>query len=120
MSKIYVIERHGNAEYASRATLGKKYGMTLQTVSSYIKEIEAESGAGKRYASISVIRNGKTLLVNVFVFLDWISVRSRWKNPAARKYIKPFNAAEWAAYMGFYNTNLIEVSTENIEELVVN
>lgn len=112
MNKIYVIEKYGNTEYLSMDALGNKYGLSKQVIRKRVREIETE--IGNRYSRNAVITDGKIVLINVFVFLDWLSNRKLLKDSNAKKYVKPFNAAEWAAYMGYYQT--IRKEDEESEE----
>lgn len=108
--RTYIKEVIGGKVYMRREDLAEKYNMSVYAVRNYQKEIESESGKGKRYSSKSVVNGYKCVLINEFVFLDWISVRERWKNERARKYIEPFDPIEWARYCGNYEFPVKEIT----------
>lgn len=83
------------------AGLALKYGLSKRTVQSRMKEIEAESGRGKRYARQSMINDGNIVFVNELVFLDWLSVRQRFRDTNAKKYLDPFDPGVWVKYLGW-------------------
>lgn len=95
MQKV-VIQMYGATPYMRANDLAEKYGFCTRTVRDRIKEIK-ESG---RYKRMCVVSDHGTTLVNEYVFLDWLSVRKKWANKNARKYIDPFVPSEWAEYMG--------------------
>ena len=101
MNKIYIIEKHGNTEYLNMDALSKKFGISKQTIRKRVREIEAE--IGKRYKKQAVINDDRIVLINIFVFMDWLQNRSKLMNKDTRKYVEAFNASDWAEYMGFYN-----------------
>ncbi len=103
MQKGLVIQRIAGSAYMSMQDLADKYGMNKRTVQNRVREINEERGAGKRYELPAVISDGNIVLVNEFVFLDWLSIRKNWMDKNARKYVQPFDPAVWARYLGWYD-----------------
>ena len=96
--------------YSRQADLSERYGICRNTVRARTQEIKEEVGKGKRYSDGDVIVDGNIVLVNEWVFLDWLNVRTRWLNPETQKHIEPFDPAWWARRTGadqirYINTN---------------
>lgn len=100
--KVFVIEKHGNSEYCSLDQLARDYNITKPTVRNRLNEIRGE--IGRRYARLAVIDDGNLVLVNRFVFIDYLNNRRMLKSETQRKYVEPFNATEVARYLGYYST----------------
>lgn len=111
-----VIEYYGAAEYMSMKALAEKYGICKDTVRSRVRELEAE--IGKRYKRKHIIDDGHIKLINVFVFMDWLANRKMLMNETSRKYVEPFDAAEWAECMGFHFKRVGGGRIEEVKEHV--
>ena len=101
MNDEFVKEIIGGKVYMSMQNLADKYGITKRTVRDRVREIEAESGKGKRYSSKSIISDGNIVLVNELIFLDWLSVRQLKKNKATNREIPAYDPIEWAYQCGW-------------------
>ena len=117
MSEIIII-RAGNSEYLSLDSLAEEMGLNKQTIRNRVNEIRAE--IGKRYKSLAVIDDGNIVLVNRFVFIDYMTNRRKLRDKNLRKHVEPFNAAEVASYLGFYEVVDIENTKKSIEDIKEN
>lgn len=111
------IKRLGSSEYMSLECLAKEMSLTKDTIRIRVNEIRKE--IGKRYKNLAVIDDGNIVLVNRFVFIDYMVNRRKLKDKNLRRHVKPFNAAEVASYLGFYE--VVEIDTKkSIESLKEN
>ena len=74
-----------------------------------LKEIEDEIKKG-RYNDYSVIRDGKIVLINVLVFLDFMKYRGMLLDKNARKSAPPFEPAKLIEMIGWNNRIIREES----------
>ena len=70
--------------------LAESFGMSKQTVTSRIKEIEEEVKNG-RYGPHSVIHDVGYVAVNPMVFADYLTYRPRLRNKNLRKSVPPYD-----------------------------
>lgn len=70
--------------------LADSFGMSKQTVTSRIKEIEQEVEAG-RYGPHSVIHDVGYVAVNPLVFVDYLTYRQRLRNKNLRKNVPEYD-----------------------------
>lgn len=110
--------RPGNSEYLSLDSLAEEMGLNKQTIRNRVNEIRAE--IGKRYKSLAIIDDGNIVLINRFVFIDYMTNRRKLRDKNLRKYVEPFNAAEVASYLGFYEVVDVENTKKNIEDIKEN
>ena len=114
MDELRII-RAGNTEYLSLDSLAQEMGLAKQTIRIRVNEIRAE--IGKRYKSLAVIDDGNIVLVNRFVFIDYMANRRKLRDKNLRKHVEPFNAAEVASYLGFYEVIEVENTKKSIEDI---
>ena len=87
-------------KWLSYDRLAESYGLCKATVRSRVKEIRQQLGKGKRYPAQSVIDDGNLILVNEYVFLDWLSVRTMMQDGELQKHVEPFRVDPWANLAG--------------------
>lgn len=98
-NRVFTIETYGSTPYVKMDDLSFRYKISKTTVRSRVKEMQEL--AGDRYKKIAFIEDGNIVLVNEFAFLDWMSIRKRWQNKNARKYVDPFRPSDWVEYCGY-------------------
>lgn len=77
----------------TRSMISQMFGISDRTVSTFMKEIEAEVDKG-RYGRYSVVRTGGVSFVNAMVLIDFMKYRTMLKDNALRKYVPEFNSKE--------------------------
>ena len=79
------------------------FSLSEATVQKLTHEIEDQIAAG-RYSRHAVIRDGKLLLINSVVFMDYMANRAMLKEKNARKYVPAFDYQTSKQYMGLEET----------------
>lgn len=116
MDKTIIIQQIAGCSYMRQQDLAEKYGISKTTVHDRVREIMEETGYGKRYRRQSVIEDGNIVLVNEYVFLDWLSVRKLMRNSSTRKYVEAFSAGDWAEYLGTHTVSISEEKDRQMEK----
>lgn len=88
--------------YMPKQQLADEFHISKSTVFSRMKEIEKEIQSG-RYSDYAIINDGNIVLVNVLVFIDYMTYRRRLKEKNARKYVPEFNPSEIKKIIGWEN-----------------
>lgn len=88
--------------YMPKQQLADEFHISKSTVFSRMKEIEKEIQSG-RYSDYAIINDGNIVLVNVLVFIDYMTYRRRLKEKDARKYVPEFNPSEIKKIIGWEN-----------------
>lgn len=98
--------------YMSKQQLADEFHISKSTVFSRMKEIQQEIQKG-RYSDFAIIEDGNIVLVNVLVFIDYLTYRRKLKEKNARKYVPEFNPAEIMNTIGWKNrVVMLEGGTE--------
>ena len=87
--------------------LAKEFHISEGTVHNRLREIEEEIKNG-RYNDYAVIRDGKLVLVNVLVFLDFLKYRKMLQDSHARKYTPDFHPENLVQIIGWSNRTVME------------
>lgn len=88
--------------YMQKQQLAEEFHISKSTVYLRMKEIQEEIKNG-RYSDYAIIEDGNIVLVNVFVFIDYMKYRRQLKEKNARKYVPEFNPAEIRKISGWEN-----------------
>lgn len=88
--------------YRPKDQIAEEFGISYGTVHNRIKGIEKEIAAG-RYNRYALIRDGKLVLVNVLVFIDYLTYHQQLEDKNARKYTPPFQPDELVRMIGWNN-----------------
>ena len=86
--------------YMPKQQLADEFHISKSTVYSRMKEIESEINNG-RYSNYAIINDGNIVLVNVLVFIDYLTYRRRLLEKNARKYVPEFNPSEIKKIIGW-------------------
>ena len=86
--------------YMPKQQLADEFHISKSTVYLRMKEIETEIQNG-RYSDYAIIDDGNIVLVNVLVFIDYMTYRRRLKEKNARKYVPDFNPTEIKKVIGW-------------------
>ena len=103
--KTYLIETIGRQTFWRIADLAERYGVSVTTARKYKNEIKKER---ERYGRHAVIENGNIVYINEIAWLDYMENATRLKDKNARKYVAPFNPAEWIPYLGYFSRPIVE------------
>jgi DNA-binding Lrp family transcriptional regulator len=87
--------------YMTQQALAEHFGISLPTVRNRLSEIEELVGNGKRYNETSIIRDGKLVLANVLVFVDYEVFRQRLLNPRMAKLVPPYDPVQTRRDLGY-------------------
>lgn len=96
--------------YMHKEQLANEFGISKQTVHNRMKEIENEIKSG-RYNDYAVIQDGKLVLVNVLVFIDYLKYRKMLLDKNARKYVPEFKPEKLVQIIGWNNRIVVEDET---------
>lgn len=95
--------------YMRKKEVAEEFKISERTVTNYIKEIEAEI-LSKRYNDYALIQDGKIVLINILVFLDYMKYRTALKNGTTRKHVPQFNPDQLVQIMGWSNRLVSEAA----------
>lgn len=87
--------------------LANEFSISTGTVRNRLVEVEQEIKAG-RYSEYSVIRDGKIVLVNALVFIDYMRYRQQLLDKTARKYTPKFKPEELISCIGWSDKIIVE------------
>lgn len=76
--------------YRQQGDVAEFFGLGKTTVYERVKEIKGE--IGKRYNEHAVIQDGNIVLVNILVFVDYMTYRRRLRDKNMRKYVPEYDA----------------------------
>ncbi len=83
----------------TKKNLAAAFGISESTVQHRVRDIEKEIAAG-RYGQHALCVDGRILLINPYVFYDYICNRQALMNKNARKTVPPFDIDEVRKYLG--------------------
>lgn len=93
--------------YMHKDQLAKEFSISKGTVYNRTQEIEQEIKNG-RYNDYAVIHDGKLVLINVLVFLDYLTYRKMLLNKNARKHVPNFQPEKLIGMIGWNNRLVVE------------
>lgn len=93
--------------YMHKEQLAQEFGITKATVYNRMKEIQTEIKNG-RYNDYAVIQDGKLVLINVLVFIDYLTYRKMLLDKNARKYAPEFHPEKLIQMIGWSNRIIVE------------
>lgn len=96
--------------YMHKEQIAKEFDISKGTVDNRLKEIEEEIKKG-RYNNYSIIRDGKLVLINVLVFIDYLTHRRQLRDRNARKYTPEYRPEVLVQSIGWSNRTVIEDET---------
>lgn len=97
--------------YMKKETLAEEMHICKGTVVNRLREIENEIMNG-RYSDYAIIQDGNILLINVLVFIDFLTYRKRLLNKNLRKNVPPFRPDIIARDIGWNNRVITTKDTE--------
>lgn len=98
--------------YMKKEQLAKEFQISVGTVRTRLFEIENEIKTG-RYNDYAVIRDGNILLINVLVFIDYLTYRQQLLDRNARKYTPAFHPEKLIQTIGWSNRVVMEGDNED-------
>ena len=98
--------------YMRIVQLAKEFQIGTGTVRTRLLEIEDEIKTG-RYNDYAVIRDGNIILINVLVFIDYMTYRQQLLDRNARKYTPAFHPEKLVQMIGWSNRAVMEGETGN-------
>ena len=101
MSQIYVETIRGYP-YMKKDGIAEEFHISKSTVVNRLREIEQEMEKG-RYGDFSIIQDGNILLINVLVFIDFLTFRKRLQNKNLRKNVPAYSPEKIMREMGWSN-----------------
>lgn len=99
--------------YMQKEQLADEFHICKSTVQKRMKEIETEVKNG-RYNDYAIIRDGKIVLVNVLVFIDYLKYRRMLMDRNARKYTPEFRPDQLVQIIGWSNRIVLEGEKEAV------
>ena len=93
--------------YMRKEQLAKEFQIGTGTVRTRLLEIENEIKTG-RYNDYAVIRDGNIILINVLVFIDYLTYRRQLLDSNARKYTPAFHPEKLVQMIGWSNRAVVE------------
>lgn len=88
--------------YMKKETLAEELHICKGTVVNRLREIEKEIDNG-RYSDYAIIQDGNIVLINILVFIDFLTYRKRLLNKNLRKNVPPFRPDVLARDIGWSN-----------------
>lgn len=96
--------------YMHKDQIAKEFGISTGTVRNRLIEIREEIKNG-RYNDYAVIDDGKLVLINALVFIDYLTYRKMLLDKNARKYVPKFQPEKLIQTIGWSNRTVIEDET---------
>lgn len=93
--------------YRHKKQIAEEFSISMGTVDNRLREIEVEIKNG-RYDNHAVIRDGKLVLINMIVFIDYLTYRRQLLDKNARKYTPEFRPEKIVRDIGWSNRTVIE------------
>ena len=97
--------------YMKKKQLEKEFQISTGTVRTRLFEIENQIKNG-RY-NYAIIRDGNIVLINVLVFIDYLTYRRQLLDRNARKYAPAFHPEKLVQMIGWSNRAVVEGETGN-------
>lgn len=88
-----IIEVIRTTPYMRPGQVAEELQMNRKTVLERRKELEKET---ERYGLTAVIEDEKTILINLYAFLDFMKYRKRLADKNMRKYVPEYDPNVWA------------------------
>lgn len=108
--KIMYAETIRGYPYMPKKRIAEEFGISKSTVYVRMKEIDEEIKSG-RYNEFAIIEDGNIVLINVLVFIDFLTYRSRLKEKNMRKYVPEFRPDKIIRMLG-WNDRLVTIGEE--------
>lgn len=96
--------------YMHKDQLAREFNISKATVHNRMQEIQKEVTAG-RYNDYAIIQDGKLVLINVLVFVDYLKYRRMLQDKNARKSVPEFHPEKLVQIMGWSNRTVLENET---------
>ena len=96
--------------YMRKEQLADEFQISVGTVRTRLFEIEDEIKKG-RYNDYAVIRDGNIVLINVLVFIDYMTYRRQLLDCNTRKYTPAFHPEKLIQTIGWSNRIIAEGET---------
>ena len=93
--------------YMKKEQLAKEFQISTGTVRTRLFEIENQIKNG-RYSDYAIIRDGNIVLINVLVFIDYLTYRRQLLDSNARKYAPAFHPEKLVQMIGWSNRAVVE------------
>ena len=93
--------------YMKKEQLAKEFQISTGTVRTRLFEIENQIKNG-RYNDYAIIRDGNIVLINVLVFIDYLTYRRQLLDSNARKYTPAFHPEKLVQMIGWSNRAVVE------------
>ena len=93
--------------YMKIEQLAKEFQISTGTVRTRLFEIEDQIKNG-RYNDYAIIRDGNIVLINVLVFIDYLTYRRQLLDHNARKYAPAFHPEKLVQMIGWSNRAVVE------------
>lgn len=93
--------------YLKKEGIAQEFHVSKGTVTNRVHEIEEEMRKG-RYSEYSLIQDGNILLINVLVFIDFMTYRKRLLNKNLRKNVPPYCPEKIVREVGWSNRAVYE------------
>ncbi|MDD3416366.1 MAG: hypothetical protein PHY47_20580 [Lachnospiraceae bacterium] len=102
MKNLIYVESIRSYPYMTAGKLADEFHLSPSTVYARLKEIEKEVEEGRyRGYDYTVIRDGKIVLINALVFIDYMTYRRQLLDHNARKYVPEFRPEKVVRCMGW-------------------
>ena len=93
--------------YMKKEQLAKEFQISTGTVRTRLFEIEDQIKNG-RYNDYAIIRDGNIVLINVLVFIDYLTYRRQRLDSNARTYTPAFHPEKLVQMIGWSNRAVME------------
>ena len=110
MESLSYVESIRSYPYMTMAKIADEFHISTATVSLRLKEIEEEIKKG-RYNDYAVIRDGRIILINMLVFVDYMTYRRQLLDKNASKYVPEFHPEKVVKCLGWNNRLVREEMT---------
>ena len=102
--------------YQPKQQIADEFHISKSTVYSRMKEIAVEVQNG-RYDDYAIIEDGNIVLINVLVFIDFLTYRKRLQSKNLRKHVPPFRPDILIKDIGWSN-RIIKMEGEEDEKAI--
>ena len=106
-------------QYMDKQSAAAEFGVSVQTIEKWLKEMEPYIGPGKRYKAYATRGHKKTLQVRYAVLDDYVRNREYLGNPSTEKAVPPFDVRAAEAELGISNAQIVMIDAEKVAELVM-
>ncbi|MFI3172164.1 MAG: hypothetical protein R3Y58_07350 [Eubacteriales bacterium] len=94
------VEKIRGYPYKNIAGIAQEFGVSTQTVKERLQEIREQIKQG-RYSRYAVIADGRIVLINVYVFVDYLTYRQQLKDKNMSKHVPMFQPRTIAEMCGW-------------------